>query len=1104
MVNLSSLKIRMIRGLFIFLGFSCLLTFANGQSKNVKFRNLGVKDGLSHSWVKSIEKDNRGFIWIGTLTGLNRYDGYTFKVFKHDDANPRSIGDNQVARIFEDSKNRLWVSNSNSGFVNLYNPDGEDFEVYRLPGKDLLDANLGHIATDGPIFEDSQGNLWVGTEFGVTLYDSVSNTFQQYTLKSENKDIPVTSAVYSIAEDQNGTLWFGTLNGVLTLNLQTRAVKTYTHGDDPNSLSNPLVRTIFVDENGDIWLGTWGGGLNLYDAKNDNFIHFRYNPKDPGGISSDALLDLEGDNEGRLYIGTENGGLNILDLETYKIEVLSTQIDYDFSLSSNSIYSVFHDDETKILWLGTFNGGVDYTSPWSKAFIHHKAQFTRLNNNKITDLQQDHLGNIWIGTDGGGVNVRGVDGSYTYYQHNPGIPGSLMSNAVLAILNDKTQKTWIGTYSGGLDLLDRQKGTFTHFRNNPLDPTSLGGLHVSSIYEDGNGDIWVGMFDAGISILDKSSGRFRHFKNDSLDASSLSNNFVQGIYEDSNGRVFVSTMNDLDVFDPTNQTFNRFDPDNLAGIRRSIVVKDSDNTLWIGSANGLYRYDKNGVFQAHYTTENGLPDDNVTGILEDDEDNLWISTHNGIVKFEGALKSIISQPSFRSFSVQEGLQGAEFKTGSYLRDMDGIMYFGGQNGYNSFDPASIVEDPNVPPVIITKLKIFNKDIDFGEGELLPKPILELEGIELTYKESVFTIEFSALGFSLPAANTYAFKLDGFEDAWNYVGNVRTATYTNLDHGDYVFRVKAANSDGVWNEEGASLRITVLPPFYQTSWFRVSTLILLIGFAFVFYKYRTMRLEKAKRDLELKVLQRTHELEKKNEELALVSEEKVIAQQKMWQSEKMAALGFLLAGVGHEINNPLGFIKGGVEALKKVVDRDNKEVKKLMKVINEGVGRTTTIVKSLSHFSRTTSKTDERFDLHDIINNCLVLQENNLKHKVVVKKNFMKDTAMIEGNEGRMHQAILNLIANAEQAIENQGEIHISTAISSNGIELKISDTGTGIDAQNLPHIMDPFFTTKDPGIGTGLGLSITHNIIEEHLGTMVVESEKDKGTTFVLEFPQIK
>lgn len=1094
----------MTHKIYIFFLLACLPIIALGQQKNIKFRNLNVEDGLSHSWVKSVAKDSRGFIWIGTLTGLNRYDGYDFKVFQHDENDPRSLGDDQVARIFEDSKGRLWVSTANAGIVNLYHPESEDFDVYKLPGRDLLEANLGHVATDGPIFEDSRGNLWVGTEFGVTLYDSIANTFNQFPLITENNEIPSSTAVYSITEDDKGVLWFGTLHGVIKLNPKDHSTKTYVPSDDPNSISYPLIKSIHKDENGNIWLGTFRGGINLYDPENDNFIRYQFDPNNKNSLSSNAILSLEGNDNGKLFIGTENGGLNIFDLETKTFQVVKPQIDYDFSLSSNSIYALFYDNESQILWVGTFNGGVDYISPWAKAFIHHKAQLTRLNNNKVTDLLEDEKGNLWIGTDGGGLNVRSaIDGSYKYYQHDLFDQNSIMSNAVLAILNDSEKNIWIGTYDGGLDLLNKKTDQFIHYRYNANDPYSLGGFHVSCLYEDNEGNIWVGMFDAGVSVLNKATGKFTRYLNDSLDNSTLSNNFVQSIHGDSDGRIFVTTMNDIDVFNPEDGTFSRFDEKNLSGVRRAIVEEDSKNNLWIGSASGLHKYNKSGNLLKHYTTSNGLPDNNITGILEDPQENLWISTHNGLVKFENAL-SITDSSFFRSFSVQEGLQGAEFKIGSYLQGRNGLMYFGGQNGYNSFDPELIVADPNIPPVVITNFKIFNKNAEVGEGKLLEKPILELEEIVLTHEESVFTFEFAALGYSLPIANTYAYKMDGFEDDWNYVGNTRSATYTNLDQGDYIFRVKAANGDGVWNEQGSQVRIKILPPFYQTWYFRTFTAITLVTLILLYNRYRTLNMERTQRELESKVLERTHELERKNEELAVLNEEKQLAQQKMWESEKMAALGFLSAGVAHEINNPLGFIKGGVEALPKFVDDGNKDIQKLLAIINEGVRRTTTIVKSLSHFSRTSIKMNEKLDLHDILDNCLVLLENKLKHKIELKKTFINDKAIIEGNEGRMHQAILNLIANAEQAIEDEGKITITTATKQNRIMLKITDTGSGISSEDLPHIMAPFFTTKAPGVGTGLGLSITYNIVEEHHGTIKVDSKLGKGTTFTLEFEKAR
>lgn len=1086
--------------------FFLLFISTNAIGQSVKFNNISVEHGLSNSWVKSILKDNQGFIWFGTQNGLNRYDGYTFKKFKNEPGNKLSLGDNHVATIFEDSKNRLWISNANTGYVNLYNPEQEDFFVYQLPGQSIISANLGHIATDGPIFEDSRGNLWVGTEFGVTLFDSLKKKFYQYPLASFHIDQEPNSAVYAIEEDENGRLWFGTINGVVTHDFQNKRTKKYFPSDDPNSLSNPLVKDIHKDELGNIWLASWGGGLHLYQPNQDNFKRFQHNPYDKNSLSRNDILSLEGNDDGKLYIGTENAGLDVLDLKTFSFDHQTMQIDYDFSLSSNSIYSIFYDKGSQILWLGTFNGGVDYLSKWSKPFIHHKAQLGRLNSNKVTSLLIDSQDDLWIGTDGGGVNVRTPNGEYHYFRSNVEDTNSIMNDAVLAILEDRDKDIWIGTYDGGVDLFDRKTGKFSHFQNETNDENSLGGLHVSSLCEDQFGNIWIGTFDAGVSVFNRESKEFFRYRNNPNEPSSLSNNFVQGIFKDKRGNIYISTMSTLDVYNHENQTFTSFDAERLGGVTRILLKEDSKGNLWIGSANGLFKYDERRTFLAHYTIENGLPDNNITGIVEEDNGNLWLSTQNGIVNFENAINDN-SASQFRTYSIQNGLQGPEFKYGAYFKDKDGLLYFGGQNGFNTFNPKEIVEDPNVPPVVITELRIFNKKVDFGKGMLIPKPILVMNEIELNHETSVITFEFAALGYSLPEANSYAYMMEGFEEDWNYVGNVRSASYTNLDPGDYTFKVKASNGDGIWNEEGKSLKVSILPPLYNTWWFKLIMAILFLGILTLYSRIRVFRLKQNQKELAFKVYQRTEELEKKNQEIAKMSIEKQDAQEKMWQSEKMAALGVLTAGVAHEINNPVGFIKTGLEIFKKEIAKnkiDFKLINQLIEHMDLGTTRITSIVKSLNSFSWDDKKKMTLCEIHSIMNDCLTILNHEIKGRIEIEKKFQHKKMVTMGNSSQLYQIFTNLLSNSIQAIEGAGRILIESKYENDMIRITIDDTGSGIAEKYQKKIFDPFFTTKETGVGTGLGLSIVYKIVEDHKGSINFESKPGNGTRAIIRLKKSK
>ena len=616
-----------------------------------------------------------------------------------------------------------------------------------------------------------------------------------------------------------------------------------------------------------MWIGTYGGGLNRFDRGTERFIHYKYNPRDPNSLSNDYIRVIYEDHSGTLWIGTEDG-LNQFDRKNESFFKFKHDPKDFNSLSNNEIYSIF-EDETEVLWIGT-RVGLNKLNQKSKQFIHYYSipnNPNSLSNNYVRAIYEDNSGILWIGTYGGLNKFDRKKGIFKHYIAEPGNPNSLSSNRVMAILGDEPDILWIGT-ENGLDKFNKKNEKFIHYRKDPRNPWSLSSNFVRVIYKDRNGVLWIGT-ENGLNKFDRETDRFIHYKHDPKDSNSLSNNFIYTIYEDSRGILWIGTLNGLNRFDREKNVFKKYfsEPDNPNSLSNNEILsiyEDSRGILWIGTAGGLNKFDREKKTFVHYTVKDGLPNNLIYDILEDNYGNLWLSTNKGLSKFDPIKEK------FRNYDIKDGLQSNEFSKGACFKSKDGEMFFGGINGFNSFYPEKIKDNPYPPKIVITNFKIFNKVISIGEKlngrVILERSITDTKEIILSHKHRFFSFEFSALHFVSPEKNRYAYKMEGFDREWNYVGNRNFATYTNLSPGEYIFRVKASNCDGVWNEEGLFLKIKILPPFWSTLWFKGIALIFLLILLGSAYRARMYTVKRRAQQLERIIQERTSELEKVNEEL----------------------------------------------------------------------------------------------------------------------------------------------------------------------------------------------------------------------------------------------
>jgi len=836
-----------------------------GQTNTIRFERISLEDGLSQSSVFAVLQDQRGFMWFSTEDGLNKYDGYEFVVYKHDPDDPMTLSNNYVRTIYEDRSGELWVGTRNR--LDRFDRTTETFIHYQHDQQDLQSLSGMEVSS---IYEDHTGMLWVGTvDGGLDQLDRATNTFTHYQHDPDDPKTLSDNTVRVIYEDRSGELWIGTHSGLDRFDRTTGTFTHYQHDPSaPQSLSENKVQAIFEDRQGVLWIGTEGGGLDQLDRSTQTFIHYQHNPDDPHSLSDNRVWAILQDRAGRLWVGTQNGldqlvlsGAEGLDRRQNSFIHFRHDPNDPHSLSGDSVRSIY-EDRSGVLWIGTLGGGLskyNRTADQFALYQHNPNLPNSLSDNIVWSIYEDRSGLLWIGTFGGGLNkLDRVSDTFTVYQHDPADPTSLSNNDVRAIYEDRAGMLWVGTNYGGLNRFDPQTGTFTHYRHDPHDPGSLSDNDAFVIYEDRSGNLWIGTWNGGLNRLDRATGTFVHYQHDAGDPFSLSDNCVRAIYEDRAGVLWVGTRGGINLWDGANSRFTRYkhDPDNPQSLSSDAVssfCEDPTGVVWVGTfGGGLNRFDRATQTFTYYTEKDGLPNDTVYGILADAEGFLWLSTNNGLSRFDPRTET------FRNYDVSDGLQNNEFNAGAYFRSNRGEMFFGGIQGFNAFYPEQVTDNPHIPPIVITAFSKFNQTVRTD----LPAN----EHIQLSYKDNFISFEFAALDYTAPEKNQYAYMLEGQDQDWVYAGARHYASYTNLRGGDYVFRLKGSNNDGVWNEEGVAVYITVTPPVWETWWFRGIVALVLVGGVIGGYRLRVRSVEARSRELEIQVEERTHEIEQRTQEL----------------------------------------------------------------------------------------------------------------------------------------------------------------------------------------------------------------------------------------------
>jgi len=872
------------------LGFN----FAPGSI--IRFEHLSIEDGLSQNAGLDIFQDSRGYLWIGTQDGLNCYDGYSFKTYKHDPDDPTSISSNSILKIMEDRNGDLWIGTW-SGGLNRFDPVTGQFTRFQH------DPNNPASLSDDTVTAlkiDSEGILWVGTLAGLDRYDAKTSTFEHFRNDPNDPKSLGSNAISTIFEDSQRQLWIGTGAigtegaGLNRFDPSTGKVVRYQHDEsDPQSLSSNNIPSLYEAGDGTFWIATGGfslqgDGLNHFNPNTGKVEHFTYDADNPHSIGGNDLMSLWGDSSGTLWIGTWANGLSRMELSRpgYFTRYQNDPYFAD-SLSGNEVWSLFK-DRLGILWVGTSHSGINKLSANTGDFSlyqNNPSDPTSLSINATGAFAEDQQGYIWVATWGAGLDrFNPSTGQFMHYRHDPENINSLSDNSFMAVSVDKDNNIWAGTLGKGLNRLDPSTGKVVHYLHDATDPSSIADDNIAAIIQDKQGGLWIGTF-GGLSHYDPATNTFTNYSNDPEKPASISHNMVVSLYIDSKNNLWAGTwggglnrmdLNSIDHLDPRRASFTHYhsnpdDPSSLSEDSVWTIHESPDGSLWLGTQLGLNHLNPDTQKFTHYTEKQGLPNNVVLGILEDDSQNLWLTTNNGLAKLDPQTGKFVVYDS------TDGLQSNEFNSNAYYRASDGTMYVGGINGFNIFRPGNIEPNPVPPQVALTNFEIFSEPQAINlSGQ---------EPIRLNYKQDFISFEFAAFDFQAPPKNQYAYMLEGFDKDWIDAGSRRYASYTNLPGGEYTFRMKAANSDGTWNNTGIAIPVIITPPVWKTWWFIAAVVVGVGTLVAAGFRWRLNSIREQTLRLEMEVAERTAELREMNQLLEKEVEQREWAEAEL---EKRAA------------------------------------------------------------------------------------------------------------------------------------------------------------------------------------------------------------------------
>ena len=1066
---------------FFCIQFLIILIFSSpATSQQIQFRHLTIDNGLSQNAIPAIIQDRHGFMWFGTKDGLNRYDGYNFKIFQNDPLDSTSISSNYISSIFEDHRGIIWIGTL-TGNLNYYLETGETFRdvkvadnknkitaitedrsghlwvstegagLFRITGNDDLtqfssrhftcSADSSGTGSDyiSTVYVDSSDQIWIGNSAGLDLFQPQQNIFKHYKFETRDPDAPAFPAdngITAIMHDEENQLWLGTRSGLLQFNTENGNYRLFPHHYSVFRFGWGIIIDIKKDHSGNLWLAT-PGGLMEFDRRTETYAYFTNDPLDPNSISYNAVSSLWCDKSGILWIGTPGAGINIYDPKANRFATLTRKRDVNSRITGFSVKAIC-EDNNKDVWIST-----DVLYLW-------KRKTGKLKSFETTSLKPDDFGN----------------------------------SVAWSIIKDNKGIMWFAT-TRGLFSYNPETGKIRLYENTNVNSAGFPEKEVYSVFEDIDDNIWITTRNYFSKLIDAQTGKFKNYQYDNKGSQSV---IVRPtIYQDEDGVFWIGTERGLLRFDQNTGSFQKY-PDNLPGAQNlnndyvKCICPDPrypDKYLWIGTAGGgLNRLNKIDKTFSYYTTRDGLPNNVIYGILTDSKGNLWLSTNRGLSVFNPV------SVTFKNYDILDGLQSNEFNTGAYYKSDSGEMFFGGIRGLNYFYPQNVKDNPFIPNIVITQCDIHTESQGNWNSKDIHKPVNGVNELKLSFNENNIRFEFAALDYSSSDKNRYSYKLENFNSNWIDAGTNHSATFTNLSPGKYILRVRGANNDGVWNNKGASLRLIILPPWWKTWWAYSLYTILLLSALYILRRYELNRI-KLKNQLKL---------------------EKV-ATDSLRNIDQLRTRFF--ANISHEFRTPLTLILGQIESV--LSSPIGTREKSKLHIANRNARRLLSLINQLLDISKIEAGSMKlKAEQHNLVSflKSLFYSFESLAEAKKIKLKFeaVYENVPVVFEPDKMEKVFYNLISNAFKFTSPNGEIKVKVdTLKAGFVEIRIKDTGIGIPANRLPQIFDRFYQVDNSSTreheGTGIGLALTKELIILHKGNISVNSRLGEGAEFIITLP---
>ncbi|THU40130.1 response regulator [Niastella caeni] len=1065
------------------------------QSERYNFSRLDAYTGLSHNQVNAILKDPAGFIWFGTMSGLNRYDGYSCKVYRNQHNDSTSLYDNYVLSLYELPDGKMWVETRKGACI--YSSRTEKFIADYYSYLHTLGLPSGQMKN---IVKGNNGRYWfLYDNFDLYLYSGAEKTAKPFTQKL---NINSSDKITSVNETKDGKLWLVCQNGLLQqydLNTDKTIFSGFPirHLDKGDNLNN-----LFVDSEGDVWVSCYTYGAFLFRPKNGEVKAFNESSY-PSKLSSHLVSQIVQDNNGIIWVSTDHGGVTLIDkTNNFRTSYLMNDPKDQKSLSQNTITTSYKDDNG-IIWLGTYKQGVNYFNGNVVQFPHYRHQESNTRSLPFDDVNrfvEDKRGNIWIGTNGGGlIYFDRKNNTFKQYLNDPKNTNSLSSNVIVSLCIDHNDILWIGTFLGGLNSFNGRE--FRQYRHDDKDPSSLANDNVWEIIEDREHNLWIGTLGGGLDLFERHTNQFKHYPFNDKKRTPLPSGFISTILQDRNGNLWIGSDNGVAVIEKNKDTTVLYqhtnDTNGLSSNNVNCLLEDSKGNIWVGTREGLNLFNNQAKKFQVVTTADGLPDNLILNILEDDHQTLWLSTPNGLCNAIAKQNGNHIDFAIIRYDEKNNVQNREFNDNAALKTRAGELIFGGPSGFSIIDLHKIQKPLNQPKIVFTGIQILNNTIEPGElindRVLLQQSLPFLESIHLKYKENVFSIEFASLDFGHGTYDKYAYMLEGFNSDWLYAdGNQRRATYTNLNPGHYNFKVKVLGRDGLWGNV-KTLQINIEPPFWRTP---VAYIIYALCVAALLLQWRRIALERMR--MRFQVQHQRREAERAH------------------SIERLKTKFF--TNVSHEFRTPLSLIIAPLDRMIKQIP--DEEYKKQLNLVQRNAKRLLNLVNQLLDFRKMEVQEVKLYPaIGDIISFSKDISQSfmDIAEKKGIQFSFSSNIDRLEiyFDRDKIEKILFNLLSNAYKYTPDNGMVALNLvynpAVNNDGegtLAIEVKDTGIGIPADQHEKIFERFFQTNVPesmvNQGTGIGLAITKEFVKLHDGIITVKSEPDKGTCFTVLLPAKK